>query len=378
MIHNLILHLSLIKGIGPVTLVGLIEILENNNVLDKAYELSCVHLQALGVSLKTAQMVVDGLQDISLLENELRLYEKNRISWMSYKNENYPELLKNIYAPPSIITWQGNLEYQQALAIVGSREATVYGKEAVDFFVPSLVENGYTIVSGGAYGIDAWAHEAALRSHGKTIVVVGSGLAHTYPHSHKKLFEKIIENDGALLSIFPFNTSAMPGNFPARNRVIAGLSQGCIVIQAAAKSGAKITADFALQQGRSVFAIPGPFNHPLSQGCNELIKQGAVALTTIEDIAQEFGIIHYRKPIVQEIQESLITETTSQKIKNNKSIEKTLSVHPVVKACQVPQSFDTLLTVFSDFTAGGLQDVLFDLSLEGLIEQDFTGMWRSL
>lgn len=379
-LDTLILHLSLIKGIGPVTVTQIIEVLEKHQLISLAYVLKSSDIQALGVSLKTAQTVVEGLSNKELLFQELSYYEKYSISWATYKDERYPEFLKNIYAPPAVITWQGSLSYDKALAVVGSRDANEYGKRVVNHFVPELVAHGFTIVSGGAYGIDAWAHQAALECQGKTIVVLGSGLLKPYPYEHKKLFEKVIENGGAVLSIFPCTASAAPGNFPARNRVIAGLSHGCVVVQAALKSGAKITADYALQQGRSVFAVPGPFDHHLSQGCNELIKQGATMLTTFDDIAQEFGITQYRKTtVVQQSEfETEVIVKPARSLQEKKVSLPTKDVHPVVKVCQVPQSFDELLQKFPEKNPAQLQDLLFDLSLEGLIEQDFSGCWRSL
>lgn len=373
-----ILHLSLIKGIGPVTISYLIEKLEANGIVD-LYALTLTDLQRLGISAKQAQIIREGLQESTLLEKELEQYKKYSIEWCTYKDDQYPELLKHIYAPPAVITWQGDIAYDKAMAIVGSRDATDYGKQTVDFFVPQLIDAGYTIVSGGAYGIDARAHEATIEMGGKTIVVLGSGLAKPYPREHIKLFDRVVEKGGAIVSIFPVMTSAAPGNFPARNRVIAGLSQGCIVVQAASKSGAKITAEFALQQGRSVFAVPGPINHPLSEGCHDLIKQGATILTSFEDIAQEFGITQYRKPIIVPSERTEATETVRSDIKmvvkQYSKIEQ-VDMHPIVALCKTPQSFDDVLQKFPEKNAAELQDLLFDLSLEGLIEQDFSGMWK--
>lgn len=374
--NTLILHLSLIKNIGPVTVTQVIDLLQKNNLVHQAYSMTSSGFHGLGIAFKTAEIIVQGLSDLALLEKELQAYEKYGISWATYKDTFYPEMLKHIYASPSVITWQGNIEYEKGMAVVGSRDATEYGKSTVNFFVPQLVEQGYTIISGGAYGIDACAHESALRSHGKTIVVLGSGLVRPYPAEHIRLFKTVVENGGAVVSIFSAMASAFPGNFPARNRVIAGLSQGCIVVQAALKSGARITADFALQQGRSVFAIPGPFNHPLSEGCNDLIKQGATMLTSFEDIAQEFGITQYRKPIMQNVVEPEDTPMQKKVVTPQKVSKKVL--HPIAQLCATPQTFDDLLKAMPDKTASEIQDLLFDLSLEGQIEQDFSGMWKAL
>lgn len=383
LMNTVILHLCLINGIGPVTIKYLIDQL-GNTPLESLYFFTVVQIQDLGISLKNAQAIVEGLKNREILEKELELYKKYTINWATCNDVLYPEMLRHIYAPPSIISWRGDIAYDKAIAVVGSRDATQYGKQAVDYFVPQLVENGYTIVSGGAYGIDAWAHEAALQAGGKTIVVVGSGLAKLYPKEHVKLFDRVVDCGGALVSIFPVMTSATPGNFPARNRVIAGLSQGVVVVQAALQSGARITADYALQQGRSVFGLPGPFNHRLSDGCHELIKQGATLLTSFDDIAQEFGITQYRKTIMNT--DSSIDRQESETIKNlsvcTVAIEKTEklpcdeNLHPIVAACKIPQSFDDLIKMFPEHNSADLQNLLFDLSLEGLIEQDFSGMWK--
>ena len=147
-------------------------------------------------------------------------------------------------------------EHDACIAVVGSRSGTAYGKRAIQALIPPLVAQQWHIVSGGAMGIDAFAHQATLQAGGTTIAVLGSGLLQWYPAEHRRLFTEILEKNGTLLSAFPMNMEPLQGNFPARNRIIAGLSRACVVVQAAQKSGASITAKFALEQGREVFAVP--------------------------------------------------------------------------------------------------------------------------
>ena len=161
----------------------------------------------------------------------------------------------------------------------------------VTSFIPELVHNGCSIVSGGALGIDGLAHRATLEAQGVTVAVLGSGLLKPYPAAHKTLFKKIIECRGALVSCFPLLTEPKPALFPARNRIIAGLSRGCLVVQAGIPSGALITAQYAVDEGREVFAVPGSLDNPLSVGCHRLISQGATLVTSASDILASFGIM---------------------------------------------------------------------------------------
>lgn len=218
---------------------------------------------------------------------------KEKINIITFKDASYPTRLKEIYDAPPILYIKGEIKPSDrlAIAVVGSRKISSYGKQATSRFVSELAQNGVTIVSGLAYGVDALAHETALQASGRTIAVLGSGLnsQNIYPPTNLKLAEKIAEN-GAVLSEYPFGTPATPQNFPARNRIVSGLSLGIVVIEAAEKSGALITADHALNQNREVFAVPGSIYNPNSAGPNNLIKKGAKLVSNCQDIFEELNL----------------------------------------------------------------------------------------
>ena len=224
----------------------------------------------------------------NFLKNEYNLITPKDIKIITLKDENYPVNLREIAGAPVILYVQGRIPQDNKLsvAIVGSRQASLYGITVAEQFAARLAELGLTIVSGMARGIDTAAHRAALRAKGSTMAVMGCGLAHIYPPENKDLYRNIVEH-GAVISEFPMETPPAGNNFPARNRIISGLSLGVVVVEAALKSGALITADFALEQGREVFAIPGKVDNPNSRGVHNLIKQGAKLATCVEDILEE-------------------------------------------------------------------------------------------
>jgi DNA protecting protein DprA len=266
--------------------------LSEHKVLDDLYYYSRYDfMEKLHLSERIATLIVEGLAQKDLLTKELELIEKYQISVASFIDAAYPELLKNIYCPPIVLYWKGAplLNEDKRLAIVGARKANAYAATSLKKLIPPLVEKNYHIVSGGAMGVDSMAHSQTLAAQGKTIVVFGSGLLHTYPLINKELFRAVIRNNGTLVSIFPLSTPPAKHNFPNRNRIISGLSNGCVVIQAGPSSGALITAKFALDQGRQIFALPGTIHDELSDGCHRLIQQGAKLITNAQDILDEFG-----------------------------------------------------------------------------------------
>jgi len=207
-----------------------------------------------------------------------------------YDDQRYPALLKQIASPPLLLFAQGNCELLTSpqIAIVGSRHCTPYGREKAYALGKQLSSSGLTITSGLAIGVDGMAHQGALASSGATIAVLGTGLNNIYPKRHRKLAQEIRET-GLLLSEFWPNTAAYPSNFPRRNRIISGLSKGTLVIEASVKSGSLITARYALEQNRDVFALPGSVDNPQACGCLKLIQQGAKLVLTGDDIINEYN-----------------------------------------------------------------------------------------
>mgnify|MGYP003300428085 CR=1 FL=1 len=207
------------------------------------------------------------------------------------QSEEYPKQLKNIYDPPVKLYVLGNKQLlsQKGIAIVGTRKASEYGKKVALQFSKDLSQKGINIISGLALGIDTYAHLGTLQQNsiGKTIAVLGSGLDNLYPKQNIELAKKIIKSGGCLISEYPIGTKPERQNFPQRNRIISGLSKGVLVVEANEKSGALITTDFALEQGRDVFAVPGSVFSHISVGTNNLIKQGAKLVSKCEEILEE-------------------------------------------------------------------------------------------
>lgn len=208
---------------------------------------------------------------------------------ITYQDEAYPQLLKQIYDPPLVLFYQGNINLlnEQQVAIVGSRFSSAQGRETASNFSKNLVLQGITITSGLALGIDAAAHMGALTGGGNTIAVVATGLDRVYPARNRSLAKQILEQKGLIISEFNPGVAPRPGNFPKRNRIISGLSRGVVVVEAAVKSGSLITARCALEQNREVFAVPGSIHNPNAKGCHHLIQQGAKLIESAVDIINE-------------------------------------------------------------------------------------------
>jgi DNA processing protein len=212
-----------------------------------------------------------------------RTMEQLEVRLVSYWDNGYPALLRTIHDPPALLYLRGTLPSGDALAVVGSRHATPAGRRLTFEICRELANRGLTIVSGLARGIDAAAHEGAVADGGPTIGVLGCGIDQVYPAENAKLFQQVLEH-GAILSEYPPGTPALAGHFPGRNRIISGLSRGVLVVEAAEESGSLITVDFALEQGREVFAVPAPVYAPTSRGVNRLLKEGARVVTEAGDI----------------------------------------------------------------------------------------------
>lgn len=250
--------------------------------------------------------------NLEAVEIGLQWLEKDDNSLITLADAHYPQALLEIPDPPPILYAKGDLSClsMPAIAMVGSRNASVQGEKNAEEFAYALSEQGFAIVSGMALGIDGAAHRGALKNkNGKTIAVVGTGLDIVYPAKHRELAHKIVEQ-GLVISEFAIGTPSRPQNFPRRNRIISGLSLGCLVVEANTQSGSLITAKCAAEQGREVFAIPGSIHSPMSKGCHELIKQGAKLVDCIKDITDELAP-HLRHLINQSVEKSFTTETNA-------------------------------------------------------------------
>lgn len=212
------------------------------------------------------------------------------INLLVYNNRQYPEKLRNITDCPICLFYKGNanLLHKRNIAIVGSRECSNYGRQLAVRFAYQLAKRGFGIVSGGARGIDTCAHLGAIAAGGGTILVLGNSLEYVYPPENKNLEDKILKNNGIIISEYFTGTRPNQYTFPQRNRIISALSDGVLVIEAQKQSGALITVDFALDQGKNVFAVPGSITSKYSEGSNNIIKQGAKVVTNLQDILEEY------------------------------------------------------------------------------------------
>jgi len=280
--------LKSIPGIGNRTAAALIQYFGSAQAVFHADE------KALYEGPRINEKIVHNIiqnRRIDMIQKQIEQMERYRIEILDIEEESYPLNLKHIYDPPYILYKKGQIleTDKNAVAIVGTRKASPYGKWAAYRLAGELAKRGVTVVSGLAYGIDTEAHQGALDHGGRTIAVLGCGLDQCYPKSNVRLMQQI-EKQGAVLSEYPVGMGPMAGNFPARNRIISGLAKGVVVVEAAARSGALITAEFALEQGREVFAVPGNINSELSEGTNRLIQEGAKLVSCVEDILEELDM----------------------------------------------------------------------------------------
>lgn len=229
------------------------------------------------------------------LKNVLNILEERNVDVITIYDKNYPEYLKNIYDRPYVLYTKGSIikDDEFAVAVVGSRKSTAYGKWVTEKLVKDLTKFGITIVSGLAAGIDSIAHKAAIESNGRTIAVLGNGLDVIYPKRNKELYREI-EKKGAIVTEYFLGVEPYKYNFPQRNRIISGLSLGVIIVEAKEKSGSLITCHHALEQGKEVFAVPGNINSIFSRGTNKLIKEGAKLVMDVEDILEELYVLQER------------------------------------------------------------------------------------
>lgn len=283
----------------------------------------------------------------------VKYLERFDIKYTTCLDEDYPALLKSIYAPPIILYYRGDLaEAQQEwnFAVVGTRKPTEYGKSMTEAIVEPVAKRGITIVSGLAYGIDTVSHRTAIKAGGKTIAVMAHGLETIYPPQNRELAENILHK-GALVSEYEPGTKMEKWNFPARNRIISGLAHGVLIVEGQITSGALLTAKFALEQNRDVYALPGQINIPNAQGPNHLIKNGAKLVTTADDILQDFGF-ELKSPQQMDIFPELS--------------ENEQTVYNIYKLEQREIGFDEII-LKTGFSIGQLSIILLNLELKGLL-----------
>ena len=361
--------LKLIRAdsIGPTTFG---KFLKHFGSVDRALGASVSELTKVdGIGFKSAEQIA-ATRDKFDAAREVERAEKLGVWIINFADERYPVLLKRIYDPPPVLYIKGSLSSADnlSIAIVGSRRCSLYGQEQASRFAHLLSSAGFTICSGMARGIDTFAHQGALASGGRTIAVQGCGLGNVFPPENKKLFELIAES-GACISELPLGYEPLSENFPPRNRIIAGLSLGTIVIEAGLKSGALITAEAALENGREVMAVPGKIDSPLSRGSNRLLKQGAKLVESVEDVAEALGYIGEQlqshisvaaKKTSERVEESLFDASQFNLNDSERTIYDYLNKEPL----HLEQ-----IIAGTDLLPGNTNAGLISLQLKGLVKQ---------
>ncbi|OHB25545.1 MAG: DNA protecting protein DprA [Desulfuromonadaceae bacterium GWC2_58_13] len=345
------MRLHLTRGLGRTGLVRLMATFGSPGAILDAAPVDWV--RRAGIRPAVAQGLPAG-NDSALLKFEEELNRSAVRLLTLWDNDSYPPLLRTLHDPPAILYLRGVLTDQPALAVVGARRASPTGRRLTGELCREIASRGMTIVSGLARGIDTAAHEGALNGQGRTIAVLGCGIDRVYPQENTGLFHRIIEQ-GAILSEYPPGTPPLAGHFPGRNRIISGLSQGVLIVEAAEGSGSLITADFALEQGREVFAVPGPVYGETSGGVNRLLKEGAHLVTDATDILDVLcpGIPSKRQ---QEKEDSLMAELAGDAL----ALYRCLSVEPL--------HIDELARK-SGLTPMEVSAILLHLELQGGVEQ---------
>ena len=280
-----LINISAIPGVGATRIRALVAHFKSTEAIFNAPIKQLLSVD--GVDIKTAKSI-KAYSNFDYGKQQSQKASQEGVETVDFWDDRYPENLKKIYDPPAFIFVKGTLSKQDkyAISMVGTRLPSSYGKLMAEKIAKDLAKKGLVIVSGLARGIDTISHWAAVQSGGRTIAVLGSGLDNIYPGENKKLSEKIVEQ-GALISEFPMGTKPDAVNFPRRNRIISGLSLGTIVVEAGLKSGALLTANYALEQNREIFAVPGNINSPKSIGTNQIIKDGAKLVASANDVLME-------------------------------------------------------------------------------------------
>lgn len=339
-----------IKGIGNK---GKREIRNRFKRAEELYYIEETELRKMGIEAKICHKIRQSVKEWRLEEEYQKLQDKQATMY-TIEDDRYPSQLRMISSPPYAIYVKGELPKEDVLsvAIVGARECSTYGEVMARQYAEVLAEAGVQIVSGMARGIDGISQKSALKANGKTFAVLGCGVDICYPRDHYALYTKLQEC-GGLISEQPFGTQPLPQFFPARNRIISGLSDLVIVIEAKERSGSLITAEMALEQGKDVYALPGPCSSSLSRGCHNLIRQGAGILLSPKDLLDELGIFYKKK--IKNIEENKILLETPEKL---------------VYSCLdfYPKSLNRILEE-TKLTVSAAMQIIVNLELKGLIRE---------
>lgn len=353
------IHLSMVDGVGPAITRRLLACFGSIRAI---FDASPKYLRAVdGVGPKLADHLAHAREEYHP-DRLIELCEKENYKILIPKDIRYPALLRTIPDPPTVLYLNGELlpRDNMALAVVGTRGMTYYGRKQTEKLTEGLVRAGFTVVSGMARGVDGTAHRTALEHGGRTIAVLGSGFLNIFPPEHKDLYRQIAEH-GAVLSEFPPYQVSLPGHFPQRNRIVSGMSLGVLVVESPLKSGSLITARMALEQNREVFAVPGPVDSAHSRGCNRLIREGAHLVESIDNILDELGPLPF--PAAQSEEETSPIRHPAESRLNERE-KKVLSLVETT-----PRSIDTIISA-SGLNPGQVLAVLSVLESRQLIVRE--------
>jgi DNA processing protein len=358
--------LNMVSGVGSARLEAMVSYFGAPCRILEADEQELTRINGVG---KVLAEKICSWEDTIDLEVETGLAERGGVKIITRYDNDYPELLKEIHDPPICLYVRGEIPpiTPRTLAIVGSRRISTYGRTMARHLAESAAYSGWLVVSGLAYGVDAIAHQATMDAKGKTIAVLGGGLAKIQPQDHIPLAREIMEN-GALISEFPMEFPASRHSFPMRNRIISGLSRGVLVVEAGLKSGALITAKQALEQGKLVFSVPGQADNPQARGCNYLIKQGAKLTENFDDILEEFEFLPEAAKIREEreSEEDIATEKDEEsEVADNLSEEET----KILKALKDKEQTVDNLIAETQLSPGKLLSLLMQMEMKKLIKQ---------
>jgi DNA processing protein len=342
------LQLALTPGVGPMALLRLID------AFGSAEQVLHANQTQLKPLLGDATAALLQREGDAAAEAALAWAEQPGCTLITLLDADYPAQLATIHGPPPVLFARGRRELltQPMLAIVGSRQATPAGRDTARSFAQRLGEAGYTIVSGLASGIDAAAHDGALATVASSVAVIGTGIDRVYPASNRALAHRLAEH-GLILSEFPLGIGPLAANFPRRNRIIAGLSAGCLVVEANVRSGSLITARLAAEAGREVLAVPGSILNPQARGCHQLIKDGATLVETVDDVLAELGRPAAAPPPAP-------TEPNPQTVAET-------SESPLLEAMGFDATDADTLTSRLGLTTGEVYAMLLELELEGRV-----------
>jgi DNA processing protein len=374
------LALTAVPGLGTITILRVLDHFQSPVAVFRS---SASELVSAGLSPSIARSIASGIAFEDAAEQHERMIRAD-VTMLAIRDARYPALLREIFDPPPVLFAKGRLELieRHGIGVVGTRRPTPYGVACAGRLAGDLAKAGLTIISGMARGVDTTAHQAALEVHGDTIAVFGCGIDQVYPSENRRLYEQIAEN-GLMLSEFPMGSPAFPQNFPIRNRIISGISDGVLVIEGAQYSGSAITARLAGEQGREIFAVPGNITSKMSWGPNLLIKQGAKLVQEWTDVTNELPA-KVRRELTLEGQQKILMEGGTE----SEDVAALLDSEPLKELAKKilakleidrPQQLEALLESFDGVSSSEMIAALFDLELSGLVRQlpgkNFVKVW---